>query len=185
MRGVENFSLNIELNLIAYFFILVNAKQISPRIFSWFVSSPIVTLVRLIYHLHKSERRTVLISFNYLHWLDTSLDHLYLGELTSYNTNTEPIRHQHFKTIRLKLSWHKTTLISVSTNSNLFEYFWSNASRGSLDIVIGRQPRGAGGGGGHPPNHNKTCLLESKIDEEAEIFMISSPPLGYHIIKPL
>ena len=68
MRGVENFSLNIELNLIAYFFILVNAKQISPRIFSWFVvSSPIVTLVRLIYHLHKSERRTILISFNYLH----------------------------------------------------------------------------------------------------------------------
>ena len=38
---------------------------------------------------------------------------------------------------------------------------------------------------GGQPGGDKTCLSGSKIYVEAEISKISTPPLGYDIIKPL
>ena len=45
--------------------------------------------------------------------------------------------------------------------------------------LIGVQPKGLG-----PPHLDKTCLLGSRIDLEADIFKISAPPLGLDILSP-
>ena len=51
-------------------------------------------------------------------------------------------------------------------------------------IVIGGQSGGVGVAAA-TPNVDKTCLLGSRIDVEAEILNISTPPIRYDIIKPL